>query len=176
MSTLSTRMTSYRTLETLTDVASDGLTNDLDDDLAAATGFAIGPKTGEVDLLSAHGAGEETYSNRVVLVLHATGAAAEDTLTQKIYGRVDGGAPQLIASIVWTIGAARVDGSTATYLWADTAVVTSTHFFDVLDADGDGSDRVCSVGFDAAGYRYLYSLITAQTGDPTIVTSLYRVY
>jgi len=167
-STLTTRMANYRTLDTLTSAAVA-----VDTDLAAATGYAIGAISGEVDLRMT---GYDTYANLVSITLHAVTGANGDTLTQKLYGRVDGGPPQLLASIVWTIGTARVDGATATYLWADTAVVTSTHMKTFVVADGGGSDRVCSVTFDATGYRYLYSLITAQTGNPTLITVLYRYF
>jgi len=171
-STVTTHLSSYQSFHSVADAASA-----VDTDLAAATGYGIGAVSGELDLKGVHGAGgSDTFANSVVLSVHATGAADGDTLTQKVYGRVDGGPPQLIASIVWTIGTARADGSTATYLWADTAVVTDTHITTVTVADGGGSNRVCSVQFDATGYRYIYGLFTAQTGDPTLCTCLYRVY
>ncbi len=166
---LRTRISSYRTLDTLASA-----TAAVDTDLTPASGYGTTKITGEVDLLRADGGGKNTYVNSVVLLLKASSAANGDTLTQKLYGRVDGGPPQLIASIVWTIGTARTDGSTATLLWADTAVVTSTHVTTITVADGGGSDRVCSVSLDVQGYRYLHSLITAQTGDPTLITVLYR--
>ena len=172
MATLGTRVTSYQAL-------SDNTTAEINaaSALAAASGFGTTAITGEVDLLGIHKAnGSETYANGVVLLVQATGAADGDTATQYLYGRSDQGPPQLIATIVWTIGTARADGSTATFLWADDAAITDTHLTSLVEADGTGSDRVCSVMFDAAGYRYLYSLFTAQTGDPTTVKCLYRVY
>ena len=166
--TLTTRMASYRILDVI-----DELDASPDTDLAAATGYTVGAIAGEVDLRMS---GSDTYANLVSIILHATDSANGDTVTQKLYGRVDGGPPQLLASIVWTIGTARVDGSTATYLWADTAVVTSTHIKTFVVADGGGSDRVCSVTFDATGYRYLKSYFTADSGDPDYITALYRYF
>ena len=168
---LLSKLLSYGTLNSLASA-----TAAVDTDLAAATGYAVGAPAGSVDLLVERGAGEETYANAPVLTLNATGAADGDTLTQKIYGIADSGPPQLIMSIVWTIGTARADGATATFLWADTAVVTSTHATTIVVADGGGSNRVCSVFFDVTGYRHLKGYITAQTGDPVLITSNYRVY
>lgn len=170
-STLTTRISSYRVLDTLTDASSA-----VDSDLAAASGYGTSAITGEVDLLKTSGAGSDTYANAIVVTLNATGAADGDTLTQKIYGRVDSGPPQLVISIVWTIGTARADGATATFLWADTAVVTSTHLIEIKTADNAGGDRVASVMLDFTGYRYAKSLITGQTGDPVLITSNYRIY
>ncbi len=173
-SSLTTRIDSYKTLDTLTNAASA-----VDTDLAAASGFGIisagGAQTGEVDM-KIQGGSRDTYANNIVLTLAAVTAADGDTLTEKLYGRVDSGPQQLIASIVWTIGTARTDGSTATLLWADTAVVTSTHITAITVVDGGGSNRVCSVAFDLGAYRYVKSLITAQTGDPTLITVYYRTY
>jgi len=170
-SILTTRMSSFRTLDTLTDASSA-----VDSDLAAASGFTISVPDGATDLKVDAGAGYESYANGVVLILNAQGAADGDTLTQKIYGIAEGGAPQLICSIVWTIGTARVVAATADHLWADTAVVTDTHITTVGTGDDSGNNRISCVSFDCTGFRYLYSLITAQTGDPTLVTSLYRYY
>ncbi len=173
-SSLTTRIDSYKTLDTLTNAASA-----VDSDLTAASGYGIisagGPQTGEVDM-KIEGGSRDTYANNIVLTLAAVTAADGDTLTEKLYGRVDSGPQQLIASIVWTIGTARTDGSTATLLWADTAVVTSTHIITITVADGGGSNRVCSVALDLGAYRYVKSLITAQTGDPTLITVYYRTY
>ncbi len=172
--TLTTRMDSYKTLDTLTSAAAA-----VDTDLAAATGYGIitagGAQTGEIDM-KILGGSSDTYANNLVITMKAATAANGDTLTEKLYGRVDSGPYQLIASIVWTIGTARADGSTATLLWADTAVVTSTHITAITVVDGGGSDRVCSVVFDLGAYRYVKSLITAQTGDPTLITVYYRKY
>ena len=168
---LTTRVMPYATLVTLTDASTA-----VDTDLAAATGYNTAVPSGSKDLPQTPGSGSDTYANFVSLILNATGAADGDTLTQKVYGVSVNGPPQLICSIVWTIGTARADGSTATYLWADTAVSTSTHIKSQTVADGSGSNRVCSVTFDVMGYRYLYSLITAQTGDPTLITVLYRYF
>jgi len=168
---LLTTMGPYGVLRQIADASSA-----VDSDLSAATGFAINNRpTGSVDLQDISGASKETEANAVTITLNATGAADGDTLTQKVYGISDGGPPQLICSIVWTIGTARADGSTATYLWADTAVATDTHIATVKTADS-GNDRVACVSFDATGYKYLYAPITAQTGDPTIVTSLFRYW
>jgi len=169
MPKLTTKMGPYKTLNTLADASAA-----VDTDLAAASGYTIAVPSGAVDLLESHGAGKDTEANGVSIILHATGAANGDTLTQKIYGYADKGPAQLIASVVWTIGTARVVAATATHLWADDAAITSSHIATITEADGGGSDRVCSIEFDVTGYRYLYGLITAQTGGPTLVTSLYR--
>ena len=173
-SSLTTRVAPYATLDTLTDASSA-----VDTDLAAATGYNTAIPTGSIDLpqtARADSGSRSAYANLVSLILNAVTAADGDTLTQKLYGVTVDGPPQLIASIAWTIGTARADGTTATYLWADTAVVTSTHIKTLVVADGGGSNRVCSVTLDCTGYRYLYSLITAQTGDPTLITVLYRYF
>ncbi|HEG42603.1 hypothetical protein LCGC14_2244790 [marine sediment metagenome] len=170
-SVLETSIPAYRTFDTLVDAS-----NAVDSDLAAATGFGIGAVTGEIDLATVAGVGKGVSANSIVLTLHAATAADGDTLTQKIYGRSENGPPQLIASIVWTIGTARADGSTATLLWADTAAVTDTHLTTIATADGAGSNRVVSVWVDLTGYRFLTSLITAQTGDPTTITVFYRYF
>jgi hypothetical protein len=166
---LTTRVPAYATLDTLTNAAGA-----VDTDLSAAAGYNTAVPSGAKDLPQEPGADDFSYANLVSMIMHATGAADGDTLTQKLYGISRDGPPQLIASIVWTIGTARADGSTATYLWADTATVTSSHIKTLVVADGGGSNRVCSVTFDCTGYRYLHSLITAQTGDPTLITVLYR--
>jgi len=168
---LTTHISSYRTLHSLTNASSA-----VDTDLAAASGYNTAVPSGAVDLLGVYGRGADTRANILSLCVHAETAADGDTLTQKLYGVNEGGAPQLLASIVWTIGTARADGSTATHLWADDAVITDTHITVPREADGDGSNRVCSVTLDVQGYRYVYGLFTAQTGDPTVTTCLYRVY
>lgn len=168
--TLTTRVSSYRTLDAIADVNASA-----DTDLAAATGYftATGAPTGAIDLLKNVGVGSDTFANKVSIIVHVTDGADGDTVTQKIYGIAEQGPPQLIASVVWTIGLAQVD-ATSTNLWADDAAVTSTHIKTITEADGSGSDRVCSVTFDVTGYRYLYGRWTADTGAPTIVTALYR--
>jgi hypothetical protein len=170
MGALKTRLGSYQTLHTIADI------NTPDTDLAAASGFAIGVPTSAVDLHDTDSEGKDIYINNISIIVHATDAADGDTVTQKIYGVATNGPPQLIASIVWTIGTARADGTTATYLWADTATVTSSHMKSVTVADGAGSNRVCSVTLDLTGYRYVLGLWTDDTGNPTIVTALYRYF
>lgn len=169
---LSTRITSYRTLNVVADIATT------DDDDLTTTGYAPAAKSGEVDLMGGHQAGGTgSYANAVVMIVKADDASADETVTQKLYGRVDGGPPQLIASIVWTLGTALADGSTADYLWADTAVVADYHITEIVVSDGDGNNRVASVALDATGYRYLYSIFTAtSSATATTTTCLYRVY
>jgi hypothetical protein len=174
--TLTTRISQWRVLDTCIDTDDVGTVVNLDSDLEAASGFGVTKITGEVDLLSAYGAGSDTYANALVLMVKATGAADGDTLTQKIYGRCENGPPQLIASIVWTIGSARADGATDTLLWAEHAVVTTDYPQDVEVHGTAASNMPGAVVFDATGLRYIYSLFTAQTGDPTDITCLYRVY
>lgn len=169
-SALATKTGSYKTLHTIADVATTP-----DTDLAAATGYflAAGPMSDAVDLVDNDGVAGKTEANAVQLIMHATDATDGDTLTQSIYGQADSGPPQLIASIVWTIGLAQVS-ATATELWADTAVVTSTHLKPVTVSDGAGGDSIASVSFDVTGFRYLKAFVTAETGDPVIITTLYR--
>lgn len=176
MATLTTGLSSYKTLHSVADLA-----NTPDVDLAAATDFTIGrPATlagvDAVDLWTLDGAGKHLKVNSLSIIVHATTAANGDTVTEKLYGGAENGPPQLIASIVWTIGTARPIAATATTLWADTAVVTSSHMKTITVADGGGSDRVCSVTFDLTGYRYVLGLFTADTGDPATVTALYRTF
>ena len=156
---LTTRVSSYRTLHTVTDV---NVTPDTD--LIATTGYTIGVPSGSTDLLVKAGSGKNMYANSISIILSATDSADGDTITEKLYGVIDGGPPQLIASIVWTIGTARLVVGTATNLWADTAVVTSTHITTIKVADGGGSNRVCSVTLDFTGYRYVKGLFTAEIG------------
>lgn len=166
---LTTRISSYRVLHTITDIDTP------DTELAAATGFFIGVPSGAVDLLIKAGAGYDTYANTVSLIVNETWGANGDTATQKLYGIAEGGPPQLIASIVWKFGLAQVD-ATATNLWAETATVTSSHVTTITVCGADGDDKVGSVTFDVAGFRYLYGLWTADSGDPNTVTCYYRYF
>lgn len=170
MATLTTGLSSYKTFHAIADI------DTADTDLTAAAGFGIGKPTGAVDLMVLDGAGKHLKVNNFSIIVHATAAADGDTVTEKVYGAAEAGAAQLIASIVWTIGTARADGSTATFLWADGAVVTSTHMKTITVADGGGSNRICSVTFDLTGYRYVLGLWTADSGDPDAVTALYRSF
>ena len=172
---LTTGLSSYKAFHT---VAATGTP---DVDLAVATDFTIGrPATlagvEAVDLHTLDGAGKHLKVNNFSIIVYATGAVDGDTVTEKIYGGAEAGPPQLIASVVWTIGTARPVAATATTLWADTAVVTSSHMKTITVADGAGSNRVCSVTFDLTGYRYVLGLWTADTGDPTSVYALYRSF
>lgn len=173
---LTTTLSSYKQLHQCAALASTP-----DVDLAAATDFTIGIPTtlagvAAVDLHTLDGAGKHLKVNNISIIVHATTAENGDTVTEKIYGGAEAGPPQLIASIVWTIGTARPIAATATTLWADTAVVTSAHMKTITVADGGGSDRVCSVTLDLTGYRYVLGLWTADTGDPATVTALYRTF
>lgn len=169
MGALTTRTSSYATLDTIANI------NTPDTDLAAATGFFVGVPSGSIDMLKDAGAGYETYANRVSLILHVATGANGDTVTQVLYGVVDQGPPQRIASIVWKIGLAQVD-ATATNLWAETATVTSLHPSTITAVGDDGDDMVGAVVFDLAGFRYVKSYFTADTGNPTTVTCLYRYF
>jgi hypothetical protein len=171
MASLTTRPGAYQVLHTVADLA-----NTPDTDLAAATGYTIAVPSAALDLVKDNGAGKDTYANTISIIVNATGAADGDTITEKLYGISGGGPPQLIASISWTIGTARVIVGTATHLWADTATVTSAHVKTITVADGSGSNRVCSVTFDAGGFRHILGLFTADTGDPIIVTAYYRYF
>ena len=171
MGTLTTGLSSYRTLH---ECAS--LYDAPDTDLVAASTMIIGKPSAAVDLWTLDGAGKHLKINSMSIIVHATTAADGDTVTEKIYGAAEAGPPQLIASIVWSIGTARPIAATATTLWADTAAVTSTHMKTITVADGGGSDRICSVTFDLTGYRYVLGLWTADSGDPVTVTALYRTF
>lgn len=165
---LTTRMGAWKTLGSIADVTAAIAANAVDaTDLAAATGYSSAP-AGELDLLAA---GDMTQDNRIAMILYAT-AIENATVTQKIYGRNEGGPPQLIASIVWTIGQA-LRGTGIRY--ADTVVITDTHLTAIEDADS-GSNRVVSVLFDATGYRYIKTLFTAASSTITAVTCLYKGY
>jgi len=167
---LTTGLSSYKTFHTIADIDTP------DTDLAAASGYTIGKPSGAVDLHTLDGAGKHLKVNNFSIIVHATAAADADTVTEKVYGAAEAGPPQLIASIVWTIGQARVVAATATYLWAHAATVTSTHMKTITVADGGSNDRVCSVTFDLTGYRYVLGKWTADTGNPDIVTALYRSF
>ncbi len=170
MATLTTGLSSYKTFHTIADIDTP------DTDLAAATGYFPGKPSGAVDLQVLDGAGKHLKVNNISIIVHVTAGANGDTVTEKVYGAVEAGPPQLIASIVWTIGLAQVS-STATELWADQAVVTSTHMKTITVADGaGGGDRICSVTFDLTGYRYVLGKWTADSGNPDIVTALYRSF
>ncbi len=169
MTTLTTGLSSYKTFHTIADIDTP------DTDLAAATGYFPGRPTGSVDLLTLDGAGKHLKVNAFSIIVNATAAADGDTVTEKIYGAAEQGPPQLIASIVWTIGQAQVS-ATATELWAHAAAVTSTHIKAITVADGGSADRVCSVTLDLTGYRYVLGKWTADTGNPDAVTALYRSF
>lgn len=169
MATLTTGLASYKIFHTIADIDTP------DTDLAAATGYFIGKPTGAVDLQTLDGTGKHLKVNAFSIIVHITAGADGDTVTEKVYGAVEAGPPQLIASIVWTIGLAQVS-ATATELWAHAAAVTSTHMKTITVADGGSNDRVCSVTFDLTGYRYVLGKWTADTGNPDIVTALYRSF
>jgi hypothetical protein len=162
-----TRVSAYNVLDSIADIGTP------DTDLAAATGFFIGVPDGAIDLLEASGGGKDTYINNIELIVHVTDGADTDTVTQQVYGISNGGAPEKLATIVWTIGDAQVD-ATATNLWAESAAVTVTHLKDIQKADR--LSGVGSVGLDFIGYRYIYSLWTGSSGNPTTATSLYRYF
>ena len=169
MPDLTTGLSSYKTFHTIADIDTP------DTDLAAATGYFIGKPTGAVDLQVLDGAGKHLKVNSFSIIVHVTDGADTDTVTEKIYGAAEQGPPQLIASIVWTIGQAQVS-ATATELWAHGAAVTSTHMRTITVADGGSNDRICSVTFDLTGYRYVLGKWTADSGNPDIVTALYRSF
>jgi hypothetical protein len=169
MSSLTTRVGSYKALHTVANI------NTPDTDLAAATGYFVGIPDGAIDLKDDVGSGKDTYANQLSIIVKAASAANGDTVTQQLYGVVGQGPAQKIAQIVWKIGLAQFD-ATATNLWAETATVTSSHATEIVVSGADGSDGVGSIAFDATGYRYIYGLWTADTGDPTTVTALYRYF
>lgn len=169
---LTTGLSSYKTFHTIADI---NVTQD--NDLLAGSTLGVGKPSGSVDLQILDSAGKHLKVNSFSIIVHATSATNGDDFTEKIYGAAEQGPPQLIASIQWTLGLARVDGSEATYLWADQAVVTSTHMRTITVADGAGGDnRICSVTFDLTGYRYVLGKWTADSGDPDAVTALYRSF
>lgn len=174
MATLTTGLSSYKTFHTIADIDTP------DTDLAAATGYfpitsPTDKPTGAVDLQVLDGAGKHLKVNNFSIIVHVTAGADGDTVTEKVYGAAEQGPPQLIASIVWTIGQAQVS-ATATELWAHAATVTSTHMKTITVADGGSNDRICSVTLDLTGYRYVLGKWTADSGDPDIVTALYRSF
>ena len=167
--TLLTKMGSYKDLNTLAAASS------LDTEPAAATGFAVGAVSGEINLQANDGAGDQTEANGIVIILEAAGAADGDAVVHALYGRSDNGPLQKLGELTWTIGTARVDASTATFLWADTCVVVGTHINVFTVADGGGSDRVCSVAVDAGGFKYLKGyFITGTNAGLTDLKASYR--
>lgn len=171
MATLTTGLSSYKSFHTIADINSA-----VDTDLAAATGYFPGKPAGAVDLWVLDGAGKQIKVNSFSIIVHTTEGTDGDTLTEKVYGAAEQGPPQLIASIVWTIGQAQVS-ATATELWAHAATVTSTHMKTITVADGGSADRICSVTFDLTGYRYVLGKWTAESGGtPHLVTALYRSF
>ena len=165
---LTTRTSEYKTFHSIADIDTPDI------DLAVATGFNIAVPAGAINLTKAQS--HDSQANAVSLIVHATAADDADTVTQKIYGVSVAGAPQLIASVVWTIGLARADGTTATFLWAEHAVVTDYHTTTIAVGGTPGGDGVGCISFDATGFQYIYGLWTADSGDPDIVTCLYRHY
>lgn len=169
---LTTGLSSYKTFHTIADINSAQ-----DNDLTAASTLGVGKPSGAVDLQILDAAGKHLKVNNFSIIVHTTEGTNDDLLTEKIYGVAEQGPPQLIASIIWKIGLARVDGSTATLLWAQAATVTSTHMRTITVADGGENDRICSVTFDLTGYRYVLGLWTAESGGtPHLVTALYRSF
>ena len=171
MSTLSTMVGAYQTLI----VSAAGA----ETDLAAATGFNVGvPSPGgdldpvDIEDLWSKGRGSSTGANSIVLTCFAT-ANDNDTVTMSLYGIADGGAPEMMASLVWIFGTAIKSSGVR---WADTCTVTSTHTSTVAAYDS-GNNRICKVKFDASGYRYLYAIAhTTTTGAATIITVPMRPY
>jgi len=177
MATLTTGLSSYKIFHTIAN-----LHDTQDTDLAAATGYfpitsPTAKPTGAIDLHTLDGAGKHLKVNNFSIIVHTTSAANADDFTEKVYGAAEAGPMQLIASIVWTVGLGQVS-ATATELWCDQAVVTSTHMKTITVADGaGGGDRVCSVTLDLTGYRYVLGLFTADsTVDIEVATALYRSF
>lgn len=168
-SSLTTRAASYKTFHVVANLSTTP------DTALTGAGFAIGVPTGSVDLLDEPGAGEDTHANMISLLSHVVTGADNDTITQIVYGIAEQGPPQTIMSIVWTIGTAQVD-ATATNLWAEHAVVTSFHPTAITVGGVAAGNGVGCVNFDATGFRYIFGLWTADSGDPTTTTSLYRYF
>lgn len=168
MPTLTTKVSPYKTFHVVADINTP-------DSALATTGFDIGVPVGAIDLLDEEGAGQDTFANTISLLTHVVTGADGDTVTQIVYGISEQGPPQQIMSIIWTIGTAQVDG-TATNLWAEHAVVTSSTTRTIHVTGLTGANGVGSIDFDVTGFRHIYGVWTADSGDPTIVTSLYRYF
>ena len=168
MATLTTGLSSYRTLHEIADT--------VDTDLTAAAGFTIGKPDDAIDLWTLDGAGKHLKVNSISMIAYATGTANGEVVVNRIYGIAEGGPPQLICNISWTLGTARPIAATSTTLWADTAAVTSTHMKTITVADGGGSDRVCSVTLDLTGYRYILGLWITDANDTDSIVCLYRTF
>ena len=168
MATLTTGLSSYSTLHSIADT--------VDTDLAAATDLGIGKPTGAVDLWTLDGAGKHLKVNNISLIAYATGTADAEVVVNRIYGAAEGGPPQLIANISWTLGTALTDGSTAGSIWADQATVTSYHMKTITVADGGNDDRICSVTLDLTGYRYVLGLWITDANDTDTIVCLYRTF
>ena len=168
MATLTTGLSSYRTLHEIADT--------VDTDLAAASTFIIGKPSGAIDLHTLDGAGKHLKVNSISMIAYATATANGEVVVSRVYGAAENGPPQLIANISWTIGTARPIAATSTTLWADTATVTSSHMRTITVADGGGSDRVCSVTLDLTGYRYILGLWITDANDTDSIVCLYRTF
>ena len=168
MATLTTGLSSYRVLHEIGDT--------VDADLTAAAGLGIGKPSGAIDLQVLDGAGKHLKINSISMIAYATATANGEVVVSRLYGAAENGPPQLICNISWTLGTARIDGTTATSLWADTADVTSAHMRTITVADGAGSDRVCSVTLDLTGYRYVLGLWITDANDTDTAVCLYRTF
>lgn len=168
MATLTTGLSSYRTLHYIGDT--------VDTPLATASTMGIGRPSGSVDLWVLDGAGKHLKVNTMSLIAYATASADGEVVVSRIYGAAEQGPPQLIANISWTLGAALIDGSTAGEVWADQATVTSYHMKTITVADGGDNDRVCSVTFDLTGYRYVLGHWITDANDTDSIYCLYRTF
>lgn len=168
MATLTTGISSYRTLHEIADT--------VDTDLVAASTFIIGKPSGAIDLHTLDGAGKHLKVTNISMIAYATGTANGEVVVSRVYGAAENGPPQLMCNISWTIGTARPVAATATTLWADTAAVTSSHMRTITVADGGGSDRVCSVTLDLTGYRYILGKWITDANDTDTIVCLYRTF
>jgi hypothetical protein len=143
-------------------------------DLIPATGYTVGvPSPGgtlnPINLYRlASSSDKSTKANAPILTCYAT-ASENDDVTISIYGIREGGAPERIASLLFTFGQAiRSTG----VRWADTCVatVTSTNSGRITVEDS-GNNRIVSVDFDGKGFEYVYGIAhTTTTGSPTAIT------
>ena len=151
-------------------------------DLTAATGYNVGVPApgGDLDpvnlihLAPPITGGRETEANAPILTCYAT-ASDNDSVDIALYGIVAGGAPERIANLLWTFGAAI---RSTNIRWADTCVATVTSSnSNRITVEDSGNDRIASVSFDGKGIEYLYAIAyNRTTGTATNITVELRYF
>lgn len=179
--TFTTRVSSYTTFYTNSDVA-DSPDTTLIDNLSAFARGTRGANT--IDLLSLAGAGKNHYAKKVQFVFSHGGTPTGDALTSvfELHGAVDNGPRQLICTLALTGGKAVLVSGVSTSTWVDTAVVTNYRNTQVVSGsegvivDDSGSDRVARVTVLVRGLRYLEGLFTGGGSTASSAVAYIRYY